>query len=89
VEKALHSFKMGGDQVMKAVPMLSDAELAQLSAYIDSAQTDFAADALDNEHITYIIIALAAAVIVLVPRLEPPELAVDSAVGEAWSKRGR
>jgi hypothetical protein len=66
VEQALHSFKMDGDQVMKAVPMLSDAELAQLSAHIDSAQTDFAAGALDNEHITYIIIALAAAVIVLV-----------------------
>jgi hypothetical protein len=51
---------------MRAVPMLSDAELAQLSSRIDSAQTDFAAGALDNEHITYIIIALAAAVIVLV-----------------------
>jgi hypothetical protein len=66
VEKTLHSFKMDGDQVMRAVPMLSDAELAQLSSRIDSAQTDFAAGALDNEHITYIIIALAAAVIVLV-----------------------
>ena len=66
VEKALHSFKMDGDQVMKAVPMLSDAELVQLSSRIDSAQTDFAAGALDNEHITYIIIALAVAVIVLV-----------------------
>ena len=65
VEKALHSFKMDGDQVMKSVPMLSDAELAQLSSRIDSAQKDFAAGALDNEHITYIVIALAAAVIVL------------------------
>ena len=66
VEKALHSFKMDGDQVMKAVPMLSDNELAGLASRIDSAQTEFAAGALDNEHITYIIIALAAAVIVLV-----------------------
>jgi hypothetical protein len=66
VEKALHSVKMDGDQVMKAVPMLSDDELAGLSLRIDSAQKDFAAGALDNEHITYIIIALAAAVIVLV-----------------------
>ena len=66
VEKALHSVKMDGNRVMKAVPMLSDDELAQLSSRIDSAQTDFAAGALDNEHITYIIIALAAAVIVLV-----------------------
>jgi hypothetical protein len=57
---------MDGNQVMKAVPMLSDDELVQLSSRIDSAQTDFAAGALDNEHITYIIIALAAAVIVLV-----------------------
>lgn len=65
-ENALHSFKMDGDQVMKAVPMLSDDELAGLASRIDSAQTDFAAGSLDNEHITYIIIALAATVIVLV-----------------------
>lgn len=46
--------------------MLSDDELAGLASRIDSAQTDFAGGSLDNEHITYIIIALAAAVIVLV-----------------------
>ena len=65
VEKALHAFKMDGDQVMKAVPMLSDEELARLASRTDAVQKDFAAGALDNEHITYIVIALAAAVIVL------------------------
>ena len=66
VEKALRAVKLNGDQISAAVPMLSDDELAQLASRIDSVQTDFAAGALDNEHITYIIIALAAAVIVLV-----------------------
>jgi len=65
VVKALHAFKMDGDQVLKAVPMLTDEELARLASRVDSVQTDFAAGSLDNEHLTYIVIALAAAVLVL------------------------
>lgn len=66
VQKALHAAKLDGNQVLTAVPMLSDDELAQLASRADAAQTDFAAGALDNEHLTYVVIALAAAVLVIV-----------------------
>ena len=66
VEKALRAAKLDGDQVLSAVSFLSDAELARLASRVDTVQTDFAAGALDNEHLTYIVIALAAAVLVIV-----------------------
>ena len=65
-QKSLHSVKLDGDQVKSALPLLSDQELAQLSARTDRWQADFAAGALTNQEITYIIIALATAVIILV-----------------------
>ena len=65
VKKALHAAKLDGDQVLQAVPLLSDEELARLASHTDAVQRDFAAGALDNEHLTYIVIALAAAVIVI------------------------
>lgn len=66
VEKALHAAKLDGDQVLKAVPLMSDEELARLASRVDAVQTDFAAGSLDNEHLTYVVIALAAAVLVIV-----------------------
>lgn len=66
VQSALGAVKMDSAQVQKAVPLLSDEELARLAARADAAQADFAAGALSNEHLTYIVIALATAVIILV-----------------------
>ena len=64
--QALRAVKIDGDQVKTALPLLSDAELAQLAARADQTQADFAAGALTNQEITYILIALATAVIILV-----------------------
>lgn len=64
--KALRSAKIDGNQVMAALPLLSDQEMAQLGSRADRAQADFAAGALTNQEITYILIALATAVIILV-----------------------
>jgi hypothetical protein len=65
-QKALHAVKLDGNQVTAALPLLGDEELAQLASRADQAQADFAAGALTNQQITYIIIALATAVIILV-----------------------
>lgn len=64
--KALNRVHLDPAQVQRAVPFLSDAELARLSARSAKAQSDFAAGALTNEQLTYIIIALATAVIVII-----------------------
>ncbi len=65
-EKALKSARLDPVQVQKAIPTLSDEELARLAAQSAKAQKDFAAGALNNQQITYIIIALATAVIVII-----------------------
>jgi hypothetical protein len=65
-ENTLKSAHLDAVQVKKAVPTLSDQELARLASRADKAQKDFAAGALTNEQITYILIALGAAVIVLI-----------------------
>jgi len=53
-------------KVEKAVPFLSDAELARLASQSDKIQNDFAAGALTNQQLTYLIIALATAVVILI-----------------------
>lgn len=63
---ALKSAHLDPIQIKKAVPSLSDQELARLAARADKAQRNFAAGALTNQQITYILIALGAAVIVLI-----------------------
>lgn len=65
-KKALAAANIDYKTVEKGVPLLNDHELAQLSARADKAQSDFAAGSLTNEQLTYIIIALATAVIVLI-----------------------
>ena len=45
---------------------LSDEELARLAARTDKVQRDMAAGALNNQQITYILIALGTAVLVLI-----------------------
>lgn len=54
------------EQVTEAVPLLSNEELAVLSARAEQIESDIAAGALTNQQITYIIIALATAVLVLI-----------------------
>ena len=64
--KALKSAHLDPVQIKKAVPTLNDQELARLASRADKAQKDFAAGALTNQQITYILIALATAVLVLI-----------------------
>lgn len=61
----------GGNQhllrkVEKALPYLSDEELKRLASQTEKIEQDIAADSLTNQQLTYIIIALATAVIILV-----------------------
>lgn len=65
VQASLRTAHLDGTQVTKALPLLSDEELARLTAQTDKLQSDFAAGALTNQQLTYIIIALATAVIVI------------------------
>ncbi len=65
-EKALKSAHLDPVQIKKAVPSLSDQELARLAARADKAQKNFAAGALTNQQITYILIALGTAIVVLI-----------------------
>lgn len=52
--------------VRHAIPLLSQAEVANLAARASKAQQRFKAGSLTNQQLTYIIIALATAVIVIV-----------------------
>lgn len=65
-EKTLKSAHLDPIQIKKAVPSLSDQELARLASRADKAQKDFAAGDLTNQQITYILIALGTAVVVLI-----------------------
>ena len=65
-QKALKSAHLDPVQIKQAVPSLSDQELVQLASKADRAQKNFAAGALTNQQITYILIALGTAVLVLV-----------------------
>ena len=64
VNKALKTARMDPQKIQKAVPSLSDEELARLALQTDKVQRDTAAGALTNTQITYIIIALATALLV-------------------------
>lgn len=62
----LAASKLDADQVEKAVAFLSDEEVARLASHIRDIERDVAAGALTNEQLTYIVIALATAVVVLI-----------------------
>ncbi len=66
VQGALQAGKLDGGQVKKAVALLSDEELARLASYTDELQTDVQGGALSNQELTYIVIALGTAVLILV-----------------------
>lgn len=65
-QKTLKGAGISSAEVKNAVAQLSDQELAQLAGKANRAQQDFAAGALTNQQLTYIIIALATAVIIIV-----------------------
>ena len=65
VQSALKAGKIDYKKVEKAVATLSPEELARLSAKTNQLQQDFAAGALSNQELTYIVIALATAVLVI------------------------
>jgi hypothetical protein len=66
VRNTLEAAGIDRQQVRRTVELLSDTELQRLAAKAEKTQEDFAAGALNNEQLTYIVIALAAAVIVLI-----------------------
>ncbi len=64
--KALKSVGMDPVRVRNAVASLSDEELARLSEKTAGIERDFKAGALTSQELTYAVIALATAVIILV-----------------------
>ena len=66
VKNTLSRRMMNFSKVEKAIPLLSDEELSRLASQCRQVESDISAGALSNQEITYILIALATAVIILV-----------------------
>ena len=66
VKKSLNVAHLDLQKIQTAVSVLSDEELGQLAGRVHAAQKEMVAGALTNEQLTYVVIALAAAVLVLV-----------------------
>lgn len=65
-EKAMRDAKIDPVQVQKAIPTLSDQELAKLSLRAADAQQKFAAGALTNDMLVLIIVLIAVIIIVAI-----------------------
>ena len=65
-QKAMKAAHLDIQEVKNAVHVISDDDLARLAEHSTKTQRDFAAGALTNQQLTYIVIALATAVIILV-----------------------
>ena len=63
---ALKTAHIDSERVQKAVSSLDENELAKLAEQTRHVQNDIAAGALTNQQITYILIAIGTAVIVLI-----------------------
>jgi hypothetical protein len=66
VAKALKQGHIDARRLEKVVSALDAGELAKLASRTTQIQNDFAAGALTNQELTYIVIALAAATLVLI-----------------------
>jgi hypothetical protein len=66
VKDALAKGGIRYEQVQKAVSSLDADAVAKLASQTSKLQTDFAAGSLTNQQLTYIVIALATAVIVII-----------------------
>jgi hypothetical protein len=64
--EAFKTAHVDSERVQKAVSSLHDNELSKLADQTRHIQNDFAGGALTNQQLTYIVIALATAVIVLI-----------------------
>jgi len=65
-QKALQSAKINPERVKSAVAGLNDAELAQLAAKANKAQSDFAAGSIDNHDLLIILVCIAALILIIV-----------------------
>ena len=66
VKNALSKQIVTASKVEKAIPLLNDEELSRLASQCRQVESDISAGSLSNQEITYILIALATAVIILV-----------------------
>ena len=66
VQKTLGHQSVNAAKVEKAIPLLNDEELSRLASQCRQVDSDISAGSLTNQQITYILIALATAVIILV-----------------------
>ncbi len=66
VAKVLRNAHLNPVKIERAVSQLDDQELARLASRTGQIQSDLAAGALTTQQLTYIVIALATAVIVLI-----------------------
>ena len=66
VRKALSSAGLKSARIERAIPQLSDEELAKLALQSERIQNDLTAGALTNQQLTYIVIALATATLILI-----------------------
>jgi hypothetical protein len=64
--QALGNAGISPTRVEQAVSALDGEELARLASRVEKVRKDFAGGALSNQELTYIVIALATAVIILV-----------------------
>jgi hypothetical protein len=64
--QAMQSHHIDAQQVKDAIPTLSDAELAQLSARAAHAQQEFAAGSLSNNDLLLIILILVVVILIAV-----------------------
>lgn len=64
--KALESARMNPEQVNSAISTLSDAELARLAARADKLDQDFAAGRLSDRDLLFIVLGIAALVLIIV-----------------------
>jgi hypothetical protein len=66
VKNTLNASHLDAQKIEKAVSVMDDEELGQLAGRVQLAQKEMVGGSLTNEQLTYIVIALAAAVLVLV-----------------------
>ena len=66
VKNALSKQIVTASKVEKAIPLLNDEELSRLASQCRQVESDISAGSFSNQEITYILIALATAVIILV-----------------------
>jgi Flp pilus assembly protein TadB len=64
--KAMEAAKISPEKVDAAVSTLSDTELAQLASRADKLDQDFAAGRLDNRDLLFVILGIAALVLIIV-----------------------